>query len=99
MTLFFTLCQDRPPHFIIPSLFVKVDFKGIRPSLLVKADFRGILNSLFAKADFKGITPSLFVKTDLNPFMPNGISCPYHLDESISNLNVVGWLFSISFKF
>ena len=27
----------------------------------------------------------------LNPYKPNGISRPYHLDESISNLRVAGW--------
>ena len=27
----------------------------------------------------------------LNPFMPIGISRPYHLDASIANLRVVGW--------
>ena len=26
-----------------------------------------------------------------DPFMPKGISRPYHFDESISNLRVVGW--------
>ena len=27
----------------------------------------------------------------INPFKLNGISHPYHLDISISNLRVVGW--------
>ena len=31
--------------------------------------------------------------------MPNGISHPYHLDESISVLRVVGWYFSFLFNF
>ena len=30
--------------------------------------------------------------------MPNGISCPYQLDESILNLRVVGLYFTNSFK-
>ena len=36
---------------------------------------------------------SLFLDADprINPFMSNGITRPYHLDESISNLWVVGW--------
>ena len=33
------------------------------------------------------------------PFMPNGITYPYQLDESISNFRVVGWYFSFLFKF
>ena len=31
---------------------------------------------------------------DINPFMQNGISHCYELDESISNFRVVGWYFS-----
>ena len=34
-----------------------------------------------------------------NPFMPNGISQLYHLDEYISVLRVVGWYFSFLLKF
>ena len=35
----------------------------------------------------------------LNPFMPNGISHPYQLNESISVLWDVGWYFSFLFNF
>ena len=35
----------------------------------------------------------------LNPFMPNVFSHHYQLDESISNLRVVGKYVSIPFKF
>ena len=38
------------------------------------------------------------MKNGFEPFMPDGISRPYHLDESISNLRVVVWKFAISFK-
>ena len=34
-----------------------------------------------------------------NPFMPNGISHLYHLDEFIANFWVDGWYFSFLFKF
>ena len=34
-----------------------------------------------------------------NPFMPNGISHRYQLEQSISVLRVVGWYFFILFKF
>ena len=32
---------------------------------------------------------STCIVTGVNLIMPNGISCSYHLDESISNLRVV----------
>ena len=34
-----------------------------------------------------------------NPFMHNGISHPYHLDEPILNYRIVGWKLTILFKF
>ena len=37
--------------------------------------------------------------TSVNPFMPNGISHPYLLDQSFSVLRVAGWYFSILFEF
>ena len=33
-----------------------------------------------------------------NPFMPNGISLPYQLDQSISDLSVVVWYFFSLFQ-
>ena len=35
----------------------------------------------------------------INPFMPNGFSHPYQLDEFISYFRVVRWYFLFSFKF
>ena len=35
----------------------------------------------------------------INPFMPNGISNPYHLGQSISDLRVAGWYFSLYSNF
>ena len=34
----------------------------------------------------------------LNPFITNGISHSYQLDQSMSNFRVVGWYFSFLFK-
>ena len=39
------------------------------------------------------------VWSEFNPFMPNGISNPYQLDQSISILRVVGCYFSFLFLF
>ena len=46
-----------------------------------------------------GLALTLFYCWNINPFMPNVFSHPYQLDESISNLRVVGWYFSFLFKF
>ena len=40
-----------------------------------------------------------FLRTAFNPFMPNGISHKYQLDQSISVLSGVRWYFSFLFKF
>ena len=40
-----------------------------------------------------------FMRTAFNPFMPNGISHCYQLEQSISVLRGVSWYFSILFKF
>ena len=41
----------------------------------------------------------LIVTSTINPIKPNGIPHSYHLDQSISVLRVVGWYFSVWFKF
>ena len=35
----------------------------------------------------------------IDPFMPNVLSHPFQLDESISNFRIVGWYFSFLFKY
>ena len=35
----------------------------------------------------------------INPYLPNGLVHPYHLDESISNFRGVWWNFSFLFHF
>ena len=40
-----------------------------------------------------------FLRTAFNPFMPNGLSHHYQLDQSISVLRGVRWYFSFLFKF
>ena len=40
-----------------------------------------------------------FLRTVFDPFMPNGISHSYQLDQSISVLRGVRWYFSFLFKF
>ena len=42
----------------------------------------------FTSCTSNELTPFLF-----NPFMPNGISLSYQVDQSISVLRVVGWYF------
>ena len=39
----------------------------------------------------KALLSTLSCKVNVYPFMPNGISPPYQMDESISNLRVIGW--------
>ena len=39
-----------------------------------------------------------FMRTALNPFMPNGISYHYQLEQSIFVLRGVRWYFSFLFK-
>ena len=39
-----------------------------------------------------------FKRTAFNPFMPNGISHRYQLEQSISVLRDVRWYFSFLFK-
>ena len=48
---------------------------------------------------FSMITKKHLTDCTLNPFKPNEISLSYQLDQSISVLRVVGWCFSILFKF
>ena len=48
---------------------------------------------------FTGKMFVLFMRTAFNPFMPNGISHRYQLEQSISVLRDVGWYFSFLFKF
>ena len=40
-----------------------------------------------------------FMRTAFDPFMPNGISNRYQLEQSISVLRDVRWYFSFLFKF
>ena len=40
-----------------------------------------------------------FMRTAFNPFMPNGISHRYQLEQSIYVLRDVRWYFSFLFKF
>ena len=40
-----------------------------------------------------------FMRTAFNPFMPNGISHLYQLEQSISVLRYVRWYFSFFFDF
>ena len=57
-------------------------------------------NELGKRDKMRGVLSILFLfRNEFNPFMPNGISHHYQLEQSISVLRDVGWYFSFLFKF
>ena len=73
-------------------LCISVD--SIEPSPLAKYERRGRLRS-----KLRFIVTLSSCSCMLKPFKPNGISCPYQLEQFISLLRVDGWYFSFYSNF